>query len=189
MPPNTAHTPAPSDDASTPRHERRAPPPPRRGVVTGVAAAAASWVLPGLGHLLTGHTARGLMLAVTLGSLWLGGLLIGGLSVVDRQADPAWFLGQALIAPSLAADHYRTRRAAEHRAAYPDTPGGRLVPADHPPFEPSFGRARELGTLYTSLAGLLNLLAMIDVVYRPLPGTQRARSAAGTSPGPAEHPA
>ena len=163
-----------------PRPDRRAPPPPRRSVVTGVAAAVAGWVLPGLGHLLTGHTVRGLVLAVTLGSLWLGGLLIGGLSVVDRQADPAWFLGQALLAPSLAANHYRARLVTDYRAAHPNAPGGRLVPANHPPLEPSFGRARELGTLYTSLAGLLNLLAMLDVVYRPAPRTRAPRTAGGS---------
>jgi len=184
MPADHAPTPARSAPAApgvSARAERRAAPPRRRGVATGVVAAVAGWTLPGLGHLVTGHTARGLVLAVTLGSLWLGGLLIGGLSVVDRQADPAWFLGQALLAPSLAADHYRARLVAEHRAAHPDAPGGRLVPADRPPFEPSFGRARELGTLYTSLAGLLNLLAMLDVVYRPVPPA-RARRPAGATP-------
>ncbi len=172
MPPDAL---APTAPAPSGPAERRAPAPPRRGVVISVAAAAAGWVLPGLGHLLAGHVARGLLLATTLGSLWLGGLLIGGLSVVDRQADPAWFLGQALIAPSLVADRYRARLVAQHRAAHPDAPGGRLVPADTPPFEPSFGRARELGTLYTSLAGLLNLLAMLDVVYRPAPRTDGFR--------------
>ena len=127
---------------------------------------------------MTGHVGRGLVLAATLTSLWLGGLLIGGLSVVDRQGDPAWFLGQALIAPSLAAHHYRATRVAEHLAKHPNAPGGRLVPADDPPFEPAFGRARELGTLYTSLAGLLNLLAMLDVVYRPVPGPRPAAAGA-----------
>ena len=149
-----------------------------RGLLTGLAAAFAGWLLPGLGHLLTGHLARGLTLGITLGTLWLGGLLIGGLSVVDRQGDPAWFLGQALLAPSLAADHYRGARVAEHRAKQPP---GRMVPADAPPFEPSFGRARELGTLYTSLAGLLNLLAMLDVVYRPSPRRRPDPAAANPS--------
>jgi len=182
MPADPALATAPTASSVPPTgvlRDRRAPPPPRRGVVVGVTAAVAGWLLPGLGHLLTGHTARGLVLAVTLGSLWLGGLLIGGLSVVDRQADPAWFLGQALIAPSLAADRYRAQRVTEHGVAHPDAPGGRLVPADHPPFEPSFGRARELGTLYTSLAGLLNLLAILDVVYRPVPPA-RSRTAPPT---------
>ncbi|MEE9403983.1 MAG: DUF6677 family protein, partial [Algisphaera sp.] len=114
-------SPTPSPPASP------APSPRRRNVFVGVAAAFAGWLLPGLGHLLSGHTTRGLVLAITLSTMWLGGLLIGGLSVVDRHVDPAWFLGQALLAPSLAADHYRASHVKAH--------SGGMVPADNPPFE------------------------------------------------------
>ena len=190
-PPPATGPPRPA--AREPR-DRRVPPPPRRGVAAAVAAAAAGWLLPGLGDPVTGHVARGLILAVTLTSLWLAGLAIGGLSVVDRQNDPAWFLGQALIAPSLLADRYRGRLVAEHHAAHREVTtrhAGRLLPRFNPPFEPAFGRARELGTLYTSLAGLLNLLAMLDVVYRPRP-QPRARPhprTPPTAPSPAPAPA
>jgi hypothetical protein len=33
----------------------------------------------------------------------------------------------------------------------------------------SIGRVNELGTLYCAMAGLLNLLAIVDVIYRPKP--------------------
>ncbi len=121
-------------------------------------AALAAWLLPGLGHLLLRQSGRGVILGITVGTLWLAGLLIGGISVVDRTDHPAWFLGQMLIAPSFAADLYRGKLVREHE--------GRFVPEDDPPFEPAYGRAHEQGTLFTSLAGLFNLLAIIDILYR-----------------------
>ncbi|MEL7088025.1 MAG: DUF6677 family protein [Planctomycetota bacterium] len=123
-----------------------------------LAAAFAGWLLPGLGHFLLGQPRRAVVLGTTIGTLWLGGLLIGGVSVIDRNDHPAWFLGQMLVAPSWAANAYRANLVADH--------DGGFGPDDGPPFEPAYGRAHEQGTLFTSLAGLLNLLAIIDVLYR-----------------------
>ncbi|MEM8737819.1 MAG: DUF6677 family protein [Planctomycetota bacterium] len=122
------------------------------------AAAFTGWLLPGLGHFLLGQPKRGVVLGITIGTLWLTGLLIGGVSIVDRRDHPAWFLGQMLVAPSFVADAYRAKLVREHE--------GEFLPEDHPPFEPAYARAHEQGTLFTSLAGLLNLLAIIDVLYR-----------------------
>lgn len=123
-----------------------------------LAAAFAGWLLPGLGHFLLGQPRRAVVLGTTIGTLWLGGLLIGGVSVIDRNDHPAWFLGQMLVAPSWAANAYRGNLVAAH--------DGGFDPEDNPPFEPAYARAHEQGTLFTSLAGLLNLLAIIDVLYR-----------------------
>ncbi len=125
------------------------------------AAAFLGWLLPGLGHFILGQPQRAVVLGTTIGTLWLTGLLIGGLSVIDRNDHPAWFLGQMLIAPSFVANETRQRLVAEHTAADLS-----FDPHDNPPFEPAFARAHEQGILFTSLAGLLNLLAMIDVLYR-----------------------
>ena len=159
-------TDAPRSDSPT---QPADPPADSASASTGwnLAAAVAGWCLPGLGHFLLGQSHRAVLLAVTIGSLWLGGLLIGGLSIVDHTDHPAWFLGQMLIAPSLAADWYRGQLVAEQAAAYPDVPRSELFDPQHdPPFEPAYGRAHEQGTLFTSMAGLLNLLAIIDVLYR-----------------------
>lgn len=120
-------------------------------------AAVGAWLLPGLGHVLLGERQRGLIIGVTIGLLWLGGLLVGGIGVVDRAAHPAWFIGQALAAPSVVSD-YILRRQPRPDANTPDQ--------GHNAYEPSFGRVQEQGILYTSLAGLLNLLAILDVAYR-----------------------
>ena len=124
-----------------------------------VAAAFAAWLLPGSGHYLVGQKQRGMILATAIGLLWLAGLLVGGITVFDRKDHPYWFAGQMLMAPSVVADgaHQWLRGKSLPEGPHPDK---------NPLFEPSFGRTQEQGVLFTTLAGLLNLLAVIDVLYR-----------------------
>ena len=141
-----------------------------------VLAAFAGWLAPGLGHALIGEKARGLIIAAAVGGLWLGGLLLGGITVIDRYAPPEGeqgmpvrrlalpFLGQAMIAPSCVIAVWNSRYAAPTWGYPPPAPDEQG--ADKPPFSPSFGRMNEQGVLYTALAGLLNVLAIIDVLYR-----------------------
>lgn len=129
--------------------------------------AMAAWIFPGLGHFLSGEKARGIVLAVTIMLLWTAGLLIGGPTVLDRLEPPEandpprrsismWYFGQVLMAPGMLFEMGQSRLRGGQR---------QLVPEMHEPFEPSFGRTFEQGQLYTALAGLLNLLAIIDVAY------------------------
>lgn len=140
------------------------PAPDRRAPVWNLPAAVAAWLVPGLGHFLTGHTRRGLILFACIGGLWAAGLLIGGISVVQsRGADGVvrpWYLGQAIIAPSIAVEYTHDRYRARFAGRDPRPDDG------HVPYQPAYGRAFELGTLYTALAGLLNLLAIVDIAYR-----------------------
>ncbi|MFW6032866.1 MAG: DUF6677 family protein, partial [Phycisphaeraceae bacterium] len=64
-------------------------------------SALAGWLVPGLGHLLLGEKRRGIILLVTILALWVGGLLLGGVGVIDRQTHHYWFFGQVLVAPTL----------------------------------------------------------------------------------------
>ena len=132
--------------------------------VWNLPAAVAAWLVPGLGHLLAGHTQRGVILMVCIGGLWTVGLLVGGISVVHaRNADGAlrpWYMGQALIAPSVAVEYTHDKFRARTEGADPSPFDESIA------FSPAYGRAAEVGTLYTALAGLLNLLAIIDIAYR-----------------------
>ena len=119
-----------------------------------VAAAITGWVVPGLGHMLLGQKGRGLIIAAGIGLMWVGGLLIGGVGVIDREQHPVWFFGQLLVGPSIAVDFFRP---------YLD-------------YQPALARVHEQGMLYVAMAGLLNLLAMIDVLYRD-PADPRHRDA------------
>lgn len=132
-----------------------------------IPAAIAAWVFPGLGHALSGDLKRGIILAIAIMTLWTGGLLIGGISVIESRSPLGqfhpWFLGQALIAPSLIIEynHDRYRAVTGGKPPQPETETGE--PAL---YEPAYGRPHEMGTLFTALAGLLNLLAILDVLYR-----------------------
>ena len=114
-----------------------------------------AWVVPGLGHWFLGQRSRAVILAASITLLWTAGLLIGGISVIDWREHRAWFFGQMMIAPSIAVGYATTQ-----------VKRAQMVTED-PLYEPSFARVNEQGILFTALAGLLNLLAIIDIAYRP----------------------
>ena len=117
-----------------------------------------AWVIPGAGYLLIGQWARGLTIGITILTLFIGGLAVGGVRVVDAPAlagietardvvtQKPWFIGQILAGPISIGSAYIAH-------ASPN------IPLSH-------GRANEIGTLYTAIAGMLNLLAIIDSAYR-----------------------
>jgi hypothetical protein len=139
-----------------------------------VPEALAGWLVPGLGHYLIGERQRGGILAVTIITLYVAGLLIGGVSVCDRREHRLWFLGQVLVAPSVLVDRYHQHLKGVQATLAEDEP---------PAFVPSFGRVHEQGVLYTALAGLLNLLAILDLIYRQ-PGEEVRRAEDAELPRP-----
>lgn len=192
-------SPAPLPASDTPAEERLEP-------VAAILAA----LVPGAGHLYLGEIRRGVLIAGGILGLFFGGLLIGGIDVVDRKEDGIWFIGQALVGPLAfgvdalhqtqfkAAPAELVEEAARERVSYaalerelearrrspgpgetievvayddPTTPAREshpvrvLVeagPGQGPPSSKSLGRMNELGTLFVTIAGMLNLIAFID---------------------------
>jgi hypothetical protein len=178
-------------------------------------AAVLAWLVPGLGHLYQGRTAKGslfmgLLLALLCTGLWLGEgrvvyaswrpgesrLAFVGQAGIGLMAVPAavqsWRLGgpahepafaSPWFAPPLYAGQYVTPRYAtrlEH--GEPELPDGAFV--DNPPlavatfdqlslWHQRLGRFFEIGTLYTALAGMLNLLVIYDAWAGPLHDPRR----------------
>lgn len=150
-------------------------------------------LFPGLGHIALGDTRRGIIISAGILGLFFGGLFVGGLDAIDSDEDRVWFIGQALNGPiAFAADYVhqnhfkgfaRDPRTATtiRRSAYPGesiawkpAPGttGPAIPlivqGGTPPNTKSLGRANELGTLFITLGGMLNLLVIIDAaINRP----------------------
>jgi len=110
-----------------------------------------------MGHVAIGQTYRGAVIGVTIGILWLSGLLIGGVNVIDRERSGIMYFGQVLLAPGVIIDLTMQNRLKSNDPQLPTRPHD---------YEPSYGRVHEHGMLYTALAGLLNLLAIVDVLYR-----------------------
>ncbi len=110
-------------------------------------AAILAYLFPGLGYLYLGRTTRALALASGVLALTVGGLLIGGIDVVDKQADVWWFIPQAGIGP-LAFFVDWLRRAP--LAAQVTT---------------SLARVNEVGILYVVMAGMINAIAVVDCAW------------------------
>ncbi len=143
--------------------------------------------LPGLGHIYLGFRARGLWIAAGVLGLFFTGLFAGGLDTVDSQEDRIWFIGQALVGPvAFGADYVHQhnfkgrdpRDTSKLRSADPDetlvraAPGSGLPPGalvivkgGPPPITKSVGRANEIGTLFSAIAGMLNLIVLIDAAF------------------------
>lgn len=111
---------------------------------------------------MIGHKARGLIVLGGVLFLFVGGMLIGGAGVVDapslsgsgsmlgRVFQKPWFIGQVLAGPMAII--------------------GALVA---PHVEQSHARVFEIGTLYTAVAGMLNLMTIIDASHRASRGDVR----------------
>ena|ERR1044071_8834194 len=119
--------------------------------------ALAQWLVPGAGYWIIGQRARGVTVGVTVLVLFILGLIIGGMRVIDMPTSlgdnpvtaifqKPWFMGQVLAGPiSIVSAMIGNEKA------------GYVL---------SHARVNEIGTLYTAVAGMLNLLAIIDSAYR-----------------------
>ena len=102
--------------------------------------------------------------------------MVGGIDVVDSKEDKFWFIGQALVGPiAFGVDYYHqnhlkvvdTKMGRQvRRTAYPtegrDPATGKPVPGGKPPNTKSVSKINELGMLSCCLAGMLNLIVVID---------------------------
>ena len=118
-------------------------------------AALLAWIWPGLGHLRLGQRRRGMLIMFGVLFLFLGGVLIGGVDVVDRRHDPLWFMAQALCGPIAFGADLANRRLLSD-------PQVRLQ-------RKSLSHINEFGTLFAALAGLMYLVVILDALHRPAP--------------------
>jgi hypothetical protein len=134
------------------------------------------WCFPGLGHIAAGNVRRGVYAMLGVLTLFLGGILVGGVDCVDRQEDSLWFIGQAGCGPIAFAASFandallKTGKAAPMIEMYTGAPGGTSVSS----FK-GLAHANEFGTLFVFLAGLLNVCVLLDAAVRE-PKSDRATS-------------
>jgi hypothetical protein len=173
-----------------------------------------AWLVPGGGYFLIGQRARALIVGITIIILFLSGIVVGGIRVMDppgwgqygymaqlvvrtdqhheeiiTRLDPTdadqlqeirddnpqgyigsalvgqfmselgekpWLVGQILCGPVTLATAAISVHEARPRNGASGIEG---IPASH-------SRSWEIGTLYTAVAGMLNLLVIIDSTYR-----------------------
>lgn len=173
---------------------------PRAFVPNSTIAGLLAWVFPGLGHWYIGHRARGVILMAVIAVTFWCGVAIGGVkSTVDPRENRVWFLAQICAGGHTIAATIWSNRLAPMTYACPEC-GERLPrePMDgdacpacgHVMRDATFAqRSRiaywpqvDIAIVYTGIAGLLNLLVILDAIARaeiePLERRQRAAGAA-----------
>ena len=140
-------------------------------------AAFLAWLVPGLGHFYQGRTGKGWLYAVCILGLYLAGFLIGeGKIVYWRWVNPMnnpekfclYYLGQFFVGlPALPAliqgtIHHFAPNMSPPFWGFMAEPPQNVINGLH-----RLGKLVEIGTIYTTVAGLLNILAIYDAFEGP----------------------
>ncbi len=111
------------------------------------------WLVPGGGHAVIGEKRHAFVIFVTISALFVVGLYVGSIGVINPVSAKPWYLAQILNSPAVAAIGHMTAK------------GDYAV----------YGKPSEIGQIYTSIGGLLNLLCIVNAVYLAhLRGTEGA---------------
>ena len=108
-------------------------------VIVGLLA----WLVPGAGHWALDERRRAVTIGVTIALTFLIGLYVGSVGVIDPVGAKPWYAAQMMNSPVI---YFLGRLGASGEY-------------------PVYGRPNEIGQIYTSIAGLLNLLCIVNAVY------------------------
>jgi hypothetical protein len=104
-----------------------------------------AWLVPGAGHFVLKEKKRSIIIFATIVLTFVTGLYIGSIGVIDLVGATPWYvvLAQIMNSPFVLLL-------------------GRLTASGG---YPVYGWPNEIGQIYTSTAGLLNLLCIVNAVY------------------------
>lgn len=147
-------------------------------------AAVMAVAAPGLGYLYFGDRRRAAAVFLSITGLFGAGVYIGGIDCVDSVEDRWWFLVQALNGPlAFAVDWvHQTQFKVEYHGASgpmritPPPASARMPGAPAQTLTKSLGKVNEAGTLYTAMAGMVNLIAIIDCLWHAPPRRRRGNA-------------
>ena len=121
-----------------------------------------AWLIPGAGHWLLGLKQRAVIIFVAICSTFLVGLALGSIELIDPQQAKAWFCAQILTgAPAIIATLLQDAGISVEKIS-------------------AYGRGVDIGQMYAGIAGLLNLICILDALLR----CQLAEQAEKTSSAP-----
>lgn len=103
-------------------------------------AAAASWLVPGWGHVLAGQKSKGLLVGAAVVAVFAMGMVASQGHALDRGIAPIWWIGQNLFG------------------------GGSLFAAlvTAPSQFSSYPPGYDMGVIFCTVAALMNLVVMVD---------------------------
>ena len=102
-----------------------------------------AWLVPGAGHFVLKEKKRAIIIFATIVLTFCMGIYVGSIGVIDPVGAWWWYVAQIMNSPMVAVLGHLTA-------------GGAY---------PVYGRPNEIGQIYTSIAGLLNLLCIVNAVY------------------------
>jgi hypothetical protein len=105
--------------------------------------ALAGWLIPGAGYLLLGEKKRAVIIFIAITLTFTIGIYIASVSVIDYVDAKLWFIAQVLNSPLVIII-------------------GSISAGLN---NPVYGRTYDIGQIYTSVAGLLNLLCIVNSVH------------------------
>ncbi len=103
----------------------------------------AGWIIPGGGHLVIGEKAKAAVIFAGVTLAFVLGIYVGSIGVINPIAERLWYIPQMMVSPVV------------------KFLGGITVRNEIS----SFGKPNEIGQIYTSMAGMLNLLCIVNAVY------------------------
>ena len=104
-----------------------------------------AWAIPGAGHFAIKENKRGIIIFITITITFLAGIYVGSIGIIGTSP---WYAAQLITSPVVA---YLANIASA---------GG---------YE-SYGKPSDIGLIYTTIAGMLNLLCIISAVYMAYSG-------------------
>ena len=105
-----------------------------------------SWLIPGAGHWLLGLRARGVIIFCAVCATFLLGTILGSVEVIDPHHARAWFCAQIQCGlPAIIAT---------------------LLQNPNIGITDISGRGVDFGQVYAGVAGLLNVLCILDALTR-----------------------
>lgn len=101
------------------------------------------WFVPGAGHFAINKKKHALIIFFTIIITFTIGLYAGSIAVIDPGGAKPWFAAQLMNSPAVGI------------LGYISESGKYYV----------YGKPAEIGQIYTSITGLLNLLCIVNAVY------------------------
>lgn len=103
----------------------------------------AGWIVPGGGHLMVGKKDKAAIIFAGVVLAFAIGIYIGSVGVINPVVEFLWFIPQMMVSPAVKLLGMMTVKDGIE----------------------SFGKPNEIGQIYTSMAGMLNLLCVVNAVY------------------------
>lgn len=108
-----------------------------------IVVALLSWAVPGAGFVANKEYKRAIVCFVGITALFTLGLYIGSIGVIDKVNAKPWYFGQMVVSPAVAIIADITKNGSYQ----------------------TYGKPATIGQIYTTIAGLLNLLCIVSATY------------------------